>query len=166
MCLHLAKLLVLSRLLQFVARAKSTNLAHVRRSTRIVVTLVVLGDMVGTRHTSHVTRHTYSSASLFAHASRIPHSSRHFQVGIVGNFIAGARFISTLPRTSAAAEAFTSGPPITSSPPIPQHHHFTPLHSHPRRRCSSWFRNCGRRVGHKIRCFQCSSHTANKRGSS
>ena len=58
MCLHLAKLLVLSRLLQFVARAKSTNLAHVRRSTRIVVTLVVLGDMVGTRHTSHVTRNT------------------------------------------------------------------------------------------------------------
>jgi hypothetical protein len=140
----------------------------VRRSTRIVVTLVVLVDMVGTRHTSHVTCHTSHvfQHPLFAHASRIPHSSRHFQVGIVGNFIAGARFISTLPRTSAAAEAFTSGPPITSSPPIPQYHHLTLLHSLPRRRCSSWFRNCGRRVGHKIRCFQCSSHTANKRGSS
>ena len=52
MCIHLAKLLVLGRLLQFVARKKAGNVTNVHRSTRCVITLVVLGDMV--RRTSHI----------------------------------------------------------------------------------------------------------------
>ncbi len=52
MCLHLAKLLVLGRLLQFVARKKAGNITNVHRSTRCVITLVILGDMV--RRTSHI----------------------------------------------------------------------------------------------------------------
>ena len=96
LCIHLAKLLVLGRLLQFVARKRAGNVSHVRRSTRCVVTLVVLGDMV--RRTSPIP-HPPS-----------PISPPLLQVGIVGNYVCGARLISTLPQTAAAADAYAAGP--------------------------------------------------------
>lgn len=44
--LHVAKLLVLGRMLQFVARAKSSRLLIIRRSQRAFVAAVVLVDLV------------------------------------------------------------------------------------------------------------------------
>ena len=44
--LHVAKLMVLGRMLQFVSRAKSSRLSLVRRSQRAFVTAVSLVDLV------------------------------------------------------------------------------------------------------------------------
>ena len=44
--LHVAKLLVLGRMLQFVSRAKSSRLLIIRRSQRAFVAAVVLVDLV------------------------------------------------------------------------------------------------------------------------
>jgi hypothetical protein len=47
LCLQLAKLLVLHRMLKFVTRIKNRSLEAIRRLSRVFFTLVVLGGMVG-----------------------------------------------------------------------------------------------------------------------
>jgi hypothetical protein len=102
-CFHVVYLLVLGRLLHFVARSSSTKLALLRRFARAVVALTVVGDMVRLRSYSHC---ICSNGCAPSHLLERPF---FFQVGIAGNFTCAGYLLSSLRQTAAAATAFDSG---------------------------------------------------------
>jgi hypothetical protein len=72
LCFHVVYLLLLSRLLHFVARLNSTKLTILRRFSRAVIALVVIGDLVPKPlkcpHASSKSRRCY-----FLRATSLPH---------------------------------------------------------------------------------------------
>lgn len=115
LCLQLAKLLILERMLEVVTRQKTSTLDRMRRLSRVFVAIVVLGNMVGcllatTLMFFQLTRPRLTSHISFRHQNS-RHAPRHSnQVGIAGNFAAGGYILSTLSQSAAAAVAFEAGP--------------------------------------------------------
>ena len=105
-CFHVVYLLVLGRLLHFVARSSSAKLALLRRFARAVVPLTVVGDMVRLRSCSHCICSGHKIQWLCAESLARPF---FFQVGIAGNFTCAGYLLSSLRQTAAAATAFDSG---------------------------------------------------------
>jgi hypothetical protein len=121
---HMAKLMVLGRMLQFVSRATSSRLIIIRRSQRAFAVAVALVDLVRpiTASASPCTEKLLQKSSRLNASPAKPLTFD--QVGICSNVAAGAIFLSTLPQTAAAIDAFESGADSTA---VPHAQRLTPL---------------------------------------
>ena len=108
-CLHIAYLMVLSRLLAFVARAKSASVTRLRFYSRAVMVITAIGDIVHPPlPPPYPPPKSFPTIAAFLCIShfcllRLP------QIGVGGNFTCGGHLLSTLRQTAAAESAFASG---------------------------------------------------------
>ena len=101
-CLHIAYLMVLSRLLAFVARAKSASVTRLRFYSRAVMVITAIGDIV------HTPPYPFPTVAAFVCNSHFCFL-RLSQSGVGGNFTCGGYLLSTLRQTAEAESAFASG---------------------------------------------------------